>query len=154
MTVAGSGTPTLTLTGTVAQINALLGGASTGTVTTVGLDSPALTDTLDLAIDDMGATGAGAGPMGLGPVTVNLTAVNDAPLITTPGAVSTPEDTLLVFSAGAGNQISITDVDAAGAPVEPPSTRRTGSSPSRARWAHRSGSGPARPRCPSPARPR
>jgi hypothetical protein len=119
VTITGSGSPTLTLTGTIAQVNALLAGTTTGTVTySVGSDSPAPTDTLDLAIDDRGATGSGGAQWGWDSVTVNLIAVNDAPLITSPGTVSTFEDTPLVFSAGGGNQILITDVDAAGAPVE------------------------------------
>ena len=46
-------------------------------------------------------------------VTVTVTAVNDAPLNTKPGAQSTNEETALVFSSGNGNLISISDVDAA-----------------------------------------
>ena len=84
----------------------------------VGSDSPAPTDTLDLSITDNGATGAGGAQWGFDSVTMNLVAVNDAPIITIPGLVSTPEDTPLVFSTGGGNLISITDVDAAGFPVQ------------------------------------
>jgi Domain of unknown function (DUF4347)/Bacterial Ig domain/Bacterial cadherin-like domain len=119
VTIAGSGSPSLTFTGTIAQINSLLAGGGGGTIAyLVGSDSPAPTDTLSLAINDMGATGAGGARWGWDSVTVNLIAVNDAPLITIPGTATTAEDTPLVFSAGAGNQISITDVDAAGTPVE------------------------------------
>jgi parallel beta-helix repeat protein len=118
VTIAGSGSPTLTLTGTLTQVNTLLaGGASATLLYTVGSDSPAPTDTLDLSITDNGATGAGGAQFGWDSVTVNLTAVNDAPLITIPGTASTPEDTSLVFSSGGGNLISITDVDAGGAAV-------------------------------------
>ena len=49
---------------------------------------------------------------------VTLTAVNDAPLNSVPGAQATNEDTPLVFSAGGGNLISIGDVDAGGAVVQ------------------------------------
>jgi hypothetical protein len=116
-TIAGGGSPTLTLTGTPAQINAVLDGTA-GTVTyLVGSDSPFPTDTLSLAISDNGASGAGGALWDWESVTVNLTAVNDAPIITIPGTASTPEDTALVFSAAGGNQISITEVDAGGAPV-------------------------------------
>ena len=119
VTVAGSGSPSLTLTGTLAQVNSLLAGGGGGTITyLVGSDSPAPTDTLSLAINDMGATGTGGARWGWDSVTVNLIAVNDAPLITIPGTATTAEDTPLVFSAAAGNQISITDVDAAGTSVE------------------------------------
>ena len=118
VTVAGSGSPSLTLTGTLAQINSLLAGGGGATMTyNVGSDSPFPTDTLSLSINDNGATGAGGAQWGWDSATVNLTAVNDAPLITIPGTASTPEDTSLVFSTGGGNLISITDVDAAGAPV-------------------------------------
>ncbi len=118
VTVAGSGSPLLTLTGTLARVNALLAGAGGGTVTyLVGSDSPAPTDSLTLSISDNGATGAGGALWASDSATVNLTAVNDAPLITIPGLAATPEDTPAVFSAGGGNRISITDVDAGGAPV-------------------------------------
>ena len=49
-------------------------------------------------------------------ITVN--AVNDAPVNTIPGPQTTNEDTSLVFSRGNGNAIIISDVDAAGNPVE------------------------------------
>jgi hypothetical protein len=115
VTIAGSGSPTLTFTGTLAQINSLLAGGG-GTITyVVGSDSPAPTDTLSLAINDMGATGAGGALWDWASVTVNLTAVNDAPLVTLPASPTTPEDTPLVFGAG---QVAITDVDAGGAPVQ------------------------------------
>ncbi|MGH7894602.1 MAG: hypothetical protein ACREQL_08030, partial [Candidatus Binatia bacterium] len=115
--VTNSGTPWLTLSGTVAQINDLLDGLSGATLDyIVASDSPPPTDDLNLWIDDNGATGAGV-PLGAGDwALINVTAVNDAPVITLPGFATTAEDTPLVF-AGA-SQISITDVDAGGAPVE------------------------------------
>ena len=45
-------------------------------------------------------------------LTINVTAVNDAPVNGVPGAQSTNEDTAKVFSAGNGNAISVGDVDA------------------------------------------
>ncbi len=50
--------------------------------------------------------------------TVTVTAVNDAPLNTVPGAQSTNEETALVFSSGNGNQISIQDPDGSGSTCE------------------------------------
>jgi VCBS repeat-containing protein len=47
-------------------------------------------------------------------VTVNIAAVNDAPINTVPAAQITPEDSPLVFSAGNGNAITVTDPDGAG----------------------------------------
>jgi VCBS repeat-containing protein len=51
-------------------------------------------------------------------VTVTVSAVNDPTVNTMPGAQTTAEDTSLVFSSSNGNQISLTDVDAGGNPVE------------------------------------
>ncbi|HKO44150.1 MAG TPA: Calx-beta domain-containing protein, partial [Pyrinomonadaceae bacterium] len=48
-------------------------------------------------------------------VTITVSAVNDGPVNTVPGAQSVTENSTLTFSAGNGNQISIADVDA-GAP--------------------------------------
>ncbi|WP_447971265.1 LamG-like jellyroll fold domain-containing protein [Nitrospira sp. M1] len=45
---------------------------------------------------------------------VIVAAANDAPVNTVPGAQNTNEDTNLVFSAGNGNQITITDPDSSG----------------------------------------
>ena len=44
--------------------------------------------------------------------TLTITAVNDAPVNTVPGAQTTAQDTDLVFSSGNGNAISVSDVDA------------------------------------------
>ncbi len=51
-------------------------------------------------------------------LTVDVTAVNDAPVNNTPGAQSTDKDTPLVFSAAGGNAISVSDVDVGGSSVE------------------------------------
>ena len=44
-------------------------------------------------------------------VTINVAAVNDAPVNSVPGAQTTAEDTSLVFSAANGNSITVSDVD-------------------------------------------
>jgi len=44
-------------------------------------------------------------------VTITVTAVNDAPVNTVPGAQTTVEDNAKVFSSGNGNQVSVADVD-------------------------------------------
>ena len=48
-------------------------------------------------------------------VTLTVTAVNDAPVNTVPGAQQTPKNTNRVFSSGNNNLISISDIDAGGA---------------------------------------
>ena len=47
-------------------------------------------------------------------VTITVNAVDDPPVNNVPVAQATDEDTALVFSAGGGNAISISDVDAGG----------------------------------------
>ncbi len=51
-------------------------------------------------------------------MTINVTAVNDAPVNTVPGTQSTTEDTPKVFSSGTANQISVADVDAGANPIK------------------------------------
>ncbi|MDO7845075.1 Ig-like domain repeat protein [Hymenobacter sp. M29] len=60
----------------------------------------------------------GDGGTDTGTVTVTVTAVNDAPVVTVPGTQSTPEDTHLAFSSGAGNAITVSDVDAGSGQLE------------------------------------
>ena len=50
--------------------------------------------------------------------TVSVTAVNDAPVNSVPGAQTTTMNTAKVFSTGNGNLISISDVDAAGGTMQ------------------------------------
>jgi hypothetical protein len=49
---------------------------------------------------------------------IALTAVNDGPVNSVPGAQSTNEDTAKVFSSGNGNQISVSDVDVGGSSLQ------------------------------------
>ena len=117
--MSGSGTPLVTLTGNVGAINALLAGGGGATVTyLVTSDSPPATDTLTLTINDGGASGAGGPRSASASSTITIGAQNDAPVNTLPGGSTTLEDNAVVFSAAGGNQISITDVDAGGAPVQ------------------------------------
>ncbi|RZI79930.1 MAG: hypothetical protein EOP38_24035, partial [Rubrivivax sp.] len=115
--VSGSGTNTVTLTGTLAQINTLLAGGSGGTATYIlNSDTPPASDTLTLAVNDQGNTGSGGAKTGTANVTVNLTAVNDAPVasITQPKYTAT----YLTNLALSGTGIGIADVDAGGAGVQ------------------------------------
>ena len=81
----------------------------------VGSDSPPAFDTLTLAINDNHPFDPRTASAS---VTIGINAVNDAPVNTLPGGSTTLEDTPYVFSAAGGNQISVTDVDAGGAPVQ------------------------------------
>ncbi|TLY21832.1 MAG: hypothetical protein E6K66_08630, partial [Nitrospirae bacterium] len=119
VTVAGSGTATVTLTGTLTQINNLLAGNLSGTLTYLNSsDTPSPSATLTLSVNDGGNTGTGGALVGSDTATINLTAVDDAPVNTVPGAQVVNEDTSLVFSSGNGNLIVISDVDAGGSSVQ------------------------------------
>jgi hypothetical protein len=84
---SGNGTGSVTFHGTIDQLNALLNTDGTSAVSYVdNNDNPAATDLLTLSIDDGGNTGAG-GPLTASATSiVDITAVNDAPVATTPGA--------------------------------------------------------------------
>ena len=110
--VSGVNTNALILSGTVAQLNALFTGSAGATLTyRLSGDTPVATRLLTISASDGSLTGSDT-------ATVNITAVNDAPANTVPGAQATMEDAALVFSAGNGNQIQIDDVDAGSSDLE------------------------------------
>jgi large repetitive protein len=110
--VSGVNTKTLILSGTAAQLNDLLAGNNGGTLTyRLSGNTPVATDVVTVTASDGSLTGNDS-------FTVNITAVNDAPINTVPGAQVTNEDTALVFSSGNSNQIQIDDVDVASADLE------------------------------------
>jgi hypothetical protein len=83
VTVGNSGTATVSLSGTVAQINNLLAGSLSGTVTyVINSDTPPATDTLTLTASDLGNAGTGGTLTANDTATINITAVNDAPAVT------------------------------------------------------------------------
>jgi len=51
-------------------------------------------------------------------VSVTVTGLNDPPVNAVPGVQATNEDTVLIFSSGNGNRISVNDVDAEGHPLQ------------------------------------
>ena len=77
-TIAGSGTGTVTLTGTVAQINATLG----ATVSYMPAANFNGTATLTMTTNDNGNTGSGGPRTDIDTVTISVTPVNDAPTLT------------------------------------------------------------------------
>lgn len=79
VTVAGSGTATLTLTGSIADINTFIAGGNVEYTTALDDDTD---ETLNVSIDDQGNTGSG-GAQTAGPeaVTIDITPVNDAPVL-------------------------------------------------------------------------
>ena len=111
LSVTGDGTGSVNLTGTVANINAALDGLSY---------SPEQdfngADTLTITADDNGNSGAGGSQTATASVPINVTAVNDAPVLTpaAPALISITEDDI----ANAGQTVtsflgtSVGDADA------------------------------------------
>ena len=109
VTIAGSGSSTLVLTGSVANINSFIAGSLVGFTTAANSSSDV---TLDVTINDGGNSGSGGAQSAHSAVTLDVSAVNDAPAIVAPGSIAITED---VASALTG--ISFTDVDAGSNPV-------------------------------------
>lgn len=99
----------LTLTGSLADINAFI--AASGVSFTTASNATANV-TLTVSINDGGNTGSGGAQTDTTSVTLTVTAVNDAPVNSVPTAQSVDQDSALVFNSGNGNLISISDVDA------------------------------------------
>lgn len=108
VTVGDSGTATLTLSGTLSDINAFIAASSVKFQTALDNTSSVL---LTVTINDNGNTG-GSAQTDTKTVTINVTAVNDAPVNNVPATQSTPQDGVLAFNTANGNAISISDVDA------------------------------------------
>src|SRR5206468_7344045 len=101
---AGDGTAdaTMTFSGTVAAINAALNGLSyTGSANFNGADA------LSITTNDNGNTGSGGALSDADSVTINVAAVNSAPVNTVPATQIVNEAIALVFSSANGNAIAI-----------------------------------------------
>src|SRR5262245_22303831 len=109
--VSNSGTASVTITGTVAQINALLVSDGTSTVSYINnSDTPGASATLTLGVSDNGNSGSGGTLSSNDTATINVTAVNDAPVATiTPTSYSATEQASLTLK---NTGLSISDVDA------------------------------------------
>ena len=83
--VSGNGSPSVTVSGTVAQINALLNTDGTSTVSYIdNTDTPGASTTLTLSVNDNGNSGAGGSLIGSDTASINITAVNDRPVVQNP----------------------------------------------------------------------
>jgi hypothetical protein len=109
LTATGDGTGHVVLTGDLAHIDAALNG-----LTYKGVQDFSGTDTLTITTNDQGNSGVGGAQSDADTVQLTVTAVNDAPVNVVPGAQSVVENQPLVFTAGNGNAIAVTDVDANG----------------------------------------
>ncbi len=106
-TLSGNNTSSLTLSGTVAQINAVLQGLIyRGSLNFNG------NDTLTIVTNDNGNTGTGGAKSDTDTVAITVSPINDAPAIVVPSARTVQEDTTLTFSTANSNAITVSDVDA------------------------------------------
>ncbi len=104
VTVAGSGTGSLILSGSAADINAFIAANQVNYTTAPNANGSV---TLTITTNDLGNTGSGGAKSDTDTVTLNITAVNDAPVNTAPASIAVTED---VASPITG--ISVSDVDA------------------------------------------
>lgn len=109
VTVSGSGGNSLTLSGNIADINAFVAASQLSFLTASNDTSNVV---LTIQVEDFGNTGNGGSKTDITTVTLVATAENDAPVNSVPPAQAVDQDAVLVFSAGNGNLISISDVDA------------------------------------------
>lgn len=108
VTVVGNGTGSLVLTGTLADLNALLSGG----VTYQGNSDFYGNDALTMVTNDQGNTGSGGALSDTDVVAIEVQPVNDAPVNQLPGSMTVKEDGSLSLSG-----VSVKDVDAGSAPV-------------------------------------
>ncbi len=117
VTVGGTGTGTVTLTGALANLNSFLDTASNiqyqhGTANTYGNDA----DSLEIIVNDGGNTGAGGGSdQVLGTVNVDITAVNDEQVLSINTGVTVAEASTGTVLTTA--MLETTDVDNTSAQV-------------------------------------
>lgn len=109
VTVSGSETGELTLSGSLADINFFV--AANGVTFKTAQDATASV-TLTVTVNDKGFSGSGGEKTDTKTVTLNVSAVNDAPVNNVPGAQTASQNIALGFNTANGNAISITDVDA------------------------------------------
>ena len=81
--VTGNGTSSVTITGLVDYIEALLSGENSGTITyTANSDNPGASTGLTLSVNDDGNSGSGGSQTATATATIDITPVNDAPVRT------------------------------------------------------------------------
>ncbi|MGP3699568.1 beta strand repeat-containing protein [Rhodobacter sp. NSM] len=109
VTVLGSGTGALTLSGTVAAINAFIAASEVAFTPAANATADA---TLSVGINDGGNSGSGGALTASTSVTLAVTAVNDAPTVSAPASLAVTEDTTTAVTG-----ISFADVDAGSSDV-------------------------------------
>ena len=110
VTVGGSA-GALTLTGSQADLNAFIAAGGLRYLPGANIAGQV---TLSVSVNDNGNTGSGGGQTASASITLDIAAVNDAPVNIVPGSQQTAGGSPLVFDAAHGNAIRIQDVDAGG----------------------------------------
>ena len=103
----GTDDASMVFTGTIAAINTALEGMTFDP--TPEYNGAA---SVQIITDDQGNTGSGGPLTDDDTVAITVNAIDDAPINNVPVTQSVDEDTILTFSAGGSNAISISDVDA------------------------------------------
>ncbi len=110
VSISGSGSSNIILTGTVTQINNLLAGNLSGTLGYLNnSDVPLASDTLTLQVNDQGNTGSGGALASSDTAVINMTAINDAPVNTIVGAGTIVAEDSVIQLLGS---VSVIDADA------------------------------------------
>lgn len=102
--VVGSNTSSLTISGSVNNVNTALAGLRY----TPNLDFEG-NDTLQISVTDNGNTGSGTTAPATGSVGLTVIGLNDTPTVTGPSSVTTDEDETFFFTGA--NEVQIVDVD-------------------------------------------
>ncbi len=97
----------MTFTGTMDDINNALDGMVFSPIANFNGSA-----SVQIVTNDQGNSGSGGAQSASSTVPVTVTAVNDPPVLTLPGAQTSAEDVPLTFSSSDGNAIAVTDVDA------------------------------------------
>ncbi len=108
VTVGTASGTSLTLSGTIADINAFI---AAGKLSFLPASNSTTSTTLNININDDGNSGSGGSLATSATTTLAISAVNDAPVNSIPLSQSVQQDGSLVFSSGNGNAITVSDVD-------------------------------------------
>ena len=111
----GGSASTLTLSGSIAEINTFIAGNGLSYTTAANATQDI---NLRVSINDGGNTGSGGALSGQGSILLSVSAVNDAPLLSAPLSQEVLQNSSLVLSNTNGNAVVVSDVDAGGVAVK------------------------------------
>ena len=119
----GTADSSMVFRGTLSAVNTALAGLIYRSNSHFNSSGPNAADTLNIVLNDLGNAGQDPSTIGepntgdatseeaTADVTINVTAVNDAPVNTTPGLQTIVQNTSVSFSSGNGNAIQVSDID-------------------------------------------